>query len=374
MPQHQDAVQFRTAGDRAEIHASALQFVRKLSGFNSRPRPMPTRSTAPFPKSRRPPAGCWRRCIPMRRRATARSRPRRQGSGRGCGSDSSGTSGSNDVNAGSAVRARAAPPRLLLVFAPLLLFLVLASIVVVVLRVVGGVVEFDSVAACASPFGSCAFGGFELAHPAVILPGIEHHLQPWDDLLDRRQWAGRTGFAARTGARAGFPRSGFALPEPASPALALGAGFALRTGFAALALGAGFSLGGPALPRGPSAPGRPGCPCGPGRPGSPGLPRRPCGPCRPCRVELSSANGMLRWIIASVFIRRSMTVSITQAALCTGSTVSIPPHRQIEQPAKRPAADPHRLGGSSRKPFSRAKMPGRATSATMAREAKAPAQ
>ena len=33
MPQHQDAVQFRAAGDRGEIQASALQFVRKLSGF-----------------------------------------------------------------------------------------------------------------------------------------------------------------------------------------------------------------------------------------------------------------------------------------------------------------------------------------------------
>ena len=34
MSQHQDPVQFRAAGDGRGIHASALQFVRKLSGFN----------------------------------------------------------------------------------------------------------------------------------------------------------------------------------------------------------------------------------------------------------------------------------------------------------------------------------------------------
>ncbi len=34
MPQHQDAVQFRAARHEDEIQASALQFVRKLSGFN----------------------------------------------------------------------------------------------------------------------------------------------------------------------------------------------------------------------------------------------------------------------------------------------------------------------------------------------------
>jgi hypothetical protein len=35
VPQHQDPVQFRSPATHAEIHASALQFVRKLSGFNS---------------------------------------------------------------------------------------------------------------------------------------------------------------------------------------------------------------------------------------------------------------------------------------------------------------------------------------------------
>jgi len=35
VPQHQDAVQLRPAGDRRGIRAAALQFVRKLSGFNA---------------------------------------------------------------------------------------------------------------------------------------------------------------------------------------------------------------------------------------------------------------------------------------------------------------------------------------------------
>ena len=34
MPQHQAAVQFRAAGDGRETRAAALQFVRKVSGFN----------------------------------------------------------------------------------------------------------------------------------------------------------------------------------------------------------------------------------------------------------------------------------------------------------------------------------------------------
>jgi hypothetical protein len=54
----------------------------------------------------------------------------------------------------------------------------------------------------------------------VILPGIEHQMQPWHHLLDRRQLSRRTGFAARTG-------------------LASCARFALRTGLAGRA---GFAL------------------------------------------------------------------------------------------------------------------------------------
>lgn len=34
MPQHQDALQLQALATHDEIHASALQFVRKLSGFN----------------------------------------------------------------------------------------------------------------------------------------------------------------------------------------------------------------------------------------------------------------------------------------------------------------------------------------------------
>jgi hypothetical protein len=33
VPQHQNAVQLRPSGDREEIRAASLQFVRKLSGF-----------------------------------------------------------------------------------------------------------------------------------------------------------------------------------------------------------------------------------------------------------------------------------------------------------------------------------------------------
>ena len=34
MPQHQAPVQLRAAGHRGEVRAAALQFVRKISGFN----------------------------------------------------------------------------------------------------------------------------------------------------------------------------------------------------------------------------------------------------------------------------------------------------------------------------------------------------
>ena len=65
-----------------------------------RRRPMPRPSTARCPKSPTAPGGCWLRCIPMRRRATARSRPRRRGSarGRGSGRDSC----SHDAESGTA--------------------------------------------------------------------------------------------------------------------------------------------------------------------------------------------------------------------------------------------------------------------------------
>ena len=72
---------FEPPATHAEIHASALQFVRKLSGFNSPSQANAeafNRAVSEFPILL---AGCWRRCIPMRRRATARSRRRRRGSG-----------------------------------------------------------------------------------------------------------------------------------------------------------------------------------------------------------------------------------------------------------------------------------------------------
>jgi hypothetical protein len=116
----------------------------------------------------------------------------------------------------------------------LLLFLV---IVVVFLRILGGI--FNRL--CRSlrlAFGSFAFGGFQLAHATVIFPGIEHHFQPRDDLFDRRQWAGWTGFPARTGRAL---RPGLALIAGFA-ARALSASFALRARFAALALRSRLAL------------------------------------------------------------------------------------------------------------------------------------
>jgi len=41
--------------------------------------------------------------------------------------------------------------------------------------------------------------GFALAQPLVVFPGVEQQMQPRDHLVERRQLAGRTGFAARAG-------------------------------------------------------------------------------------------------------------------------------------------------------------------------------
>ena len=129
----------------------------------------------------------------------------------------------------SATPRRILGARLLLVLAPvLLLFLV---IVLVILRIFGGV--FDRLGGRQRlAFSGFAFGGFQFAHAPVIFPGVEHQVQPRNDLFDRRQWAGRTGFAART--RRAL-RAGLALIA-CFAACALSAGFALRTRFAALAL------------------------------------------------------------------------------------------------------------------------------------------
>jgi hypothetical protein len=82
-----------------------------------------------------------------------------------------------------------------------LLFLLAAVFIV---RIVGLIV---------ARYRFCRYG-FLFARFLVILPGIEDQMQPRHDLLDRRQLAGRTGFAAWS-------------------AFATGAGFALRALFAA---------------------------------------------------------------------------------------------------------------------------------------------
>ena len=73
---------FEPPASEDEIRASALQFVRKLSGFNA-----PSRANAPaFERAvdevTEPPAGCSTRSRRTRRRATARPRPRRPAPGR----------------------------------------------------------------------------------------------------------------------------------------------------------------------------------------------------------------------------------------------------------------------------------------------------
>ena len=89
-------------------------------------------------------------------------------------------------------------------------------------------------------------------------------------------------------------------------------------------------------------------------------------------IELHGGNGvMLDFGIeklfrdAAVFLHMDATVDISRFK-----------HRQIEQPAERHSQPPIRTGSrsSSRKPVSRANRLGSATSATMAREAAAPAQ
>ena len=78
---------FDPPATHAEIHASALQFVRKLSGFNS-----PSQANAEaFNRAVSEVSDSARRLAGLaadqrRRRATARSRPRRRGSARGRGS------------------------------------------------------------------------------------------------------------------------------------------------------------------------------------------------------------------------------------------------------------------------------------------------
>jgi hypothetical protein len=68
-------------------------------------------------------------------------------------------------------------------------------------------------------------GGFLFAHATMIFPGIEDQVQPRHHLFDRRQLAGWSGFAARTGLAR---RAGLAL----RPGFAARSRFALRPGLA----------------------------------------------------------------------------------------------------------------------------------------------
>ena len=80
MPQHQDAVQFRSARRRTRKSTPPrCNSCASSPASTRRRRPMPRPSTAPSPKSPTARAVCWRRCKPSRcRRATVRSRPRRR--------------------------------------------------------------------------------------------------------------------------------------------------------------------------------------------------------------------------------------------------------------------------------------------------------
>ena len=74
---------FEPPATEDEIRASALQFVRKLSGSAGRRRPMRRRSIARLTKCLNRRGGCSPRCTPAQPRAIARSRRRKRASGRG---------------------------------------------------------------------------------------------------------------------------------------------------------------------------------------------------------------------------------------------------------------------------------------------------
>ena len=91
-----------------------------------------------------------------------------------------------------------------------------------------------------------AFGRFAFPGLSVVFPGIEDHVQPRHDLLDRRQLAGRAGLAARP-LRPGLaqrPRRTGLAARPFRTGLALRSRLAarsLRTGPAGMTLRAGTS-------------------------------------------------------------------------------------------------------------------------------------
>jgi hypothetical protein len=79
--------------------------------------------------------------------------------------------------------------------AVLLLFLLL--LVVAVGLVVAFLIDEPFAIVLHGCFQRLAFGGFALALPAPLVPGVEDLVQLGDHLLDRRQLAGRSRFAAR---------------------------------------------------------------------------------------------------------------------------------------------------------------------------------
>src|ERR1700730_9108412 len=128
---------------------------------------------------------------------------------------------------------------LLLILAAFLLVLLFAALFIVVAFIVVGhlaVVVFSQRLVNAG----FVFGGLHrraLALAPVVFPGIEHQMQPWHHLLDRRQLAGRTGLAARTGFAA---NAGLAL-RACFAAFALRSRLARWAGLAARTIGSRFS-------------------------------------------------------------------------------------------------------------------------------------
>src|SRR5260370_35822863 len=164
-------------------------------------RPMRKPSTAPSRRSQPQPAGYCHRCTRMRRRATARSRPRRRAT-----DGSSGLAEMRPARRGGAFlesryRAGAVARSSLLLVLVLVLFLFLVlAVMVVIIVVTGFIVVFGRFQRLA--LGGFAFLGllcFTLARSLVVFIGIEQQVQPRHHLFDRRQLPGRAGFAARTG-------------------------------------------------------------------------------------------------------------------------------------------------------------------------------
>src|SRR5260370_26397574 len=160
----------------------------------------------------------------MRRRATARSRPRRRANDRSCGLAEMRPARRGGAFLESRYRAGAVARSSLLLVLVLVLFLFLVlAVMVVIIVVTGFIVVFGR-------FQRLVLGGFAflgllcltLARSLVVFIGIEQQVQPRHHLFDRRQLPGRAGFAARTG-------------------FASCAGLALRAGLAARALRTGLA-------------------------------------------------------------------------------------------------------------------------------------